>query len=76
MSENEDDSSKTEEPSDRKLKKAHDKGDVPISRDVGHLMGFAGLLGIVFLLIVYVLPGGFVGLWARIRRRFHQGGGA
>jgi hypothetical protein len=30
----------------------------------------------VFLLIVYVLPGGFVGLWARIRRRFHQGGGA
>jgi branched-chain amino acid transport system permease protein len=34
------------------------------------------LLGIVFLLIVYVLPGGFVGLWARIRRRFHHGGGA
>jgi flagellar biosynthetic protein FlhB len=52
MSENDDDSSKTEAPSDRKLRKARDKGDVPISRDVGHLMGFAGLLGIVFLLSI------------------------
>jgi len=50
MSENEDDSSKTEEPSERKLRKARDKGDVPISRDVGHLLGFGGLLGIVVLM--------------------------
>ena len=28
------------------------------------------LLGVTFLLIVYVLPGGFVGLWDRIRRRW------
>ncbi|MBN8293450.1 branched-chain amino acid ABC transporter permease [Rhodobacter sp. NTK016B] len=28
------------------------------------------LLGIAFLLIVYVLPGGFVGLWDRLRRRY------
>ncbi len=28
------------------------------------------LLGVAFLLIVYVLPGGFVGLWDRLRRRF------
>ena len=28
------------------------------------------LLGLAFLLIVYVLPGGFVGLWARLRRRW------
>ena len=28
------------------------------------------LLGLAFLLIVYVLPGGFVGLWDRLRRRW------
>ncbi|MCB1389689.1 MAG: branched-chain amino acid ABC transporter permease [Rhodobacteraceae bacterium] len=28
------------------------------------------LLGLAFLLIVYLLPGGFVGLWNRLRRRF------
>ncbi|MCA0206413.1 MAG: branched-chain amino acid ABC transporter permease [Proteobacteria bacterium] len=28
------------------------------------------LLGIAFLVIVYLLPGGFVGLWDRLRRRF------
>ncbi|MCW1934330.1 branched-chain amino acid ABC transporter permease [Pararhodobacter zhoushanensis] len=28
------------------------------------------LLGVAFLLIVYVLPGGFVGLWDRLRRRY------
>ncbi|PTX03980.1 branched-chain amino acid ABC transporter permease [Pararhodobacter aggregans] len=28
------------------------------------------LLGIAFLVIVYLLPGGFVGLWERFRRRF------
>jgi branched-chain amino acid transport system permease protein len=28
------------------------------------------LLGVTFLLIVYVLPGGFVGLWERLRRRY------
>jgi branched-chain amino acid transport system permease protein len=28
------------------------------------------LLGLAFLLIVYVLPGGFVGLWDRARRRW------
>ncbi len=29
------------------------------------------LLGIAFLIIVYVLPGGFVGLYARLRHRWH-----
>lgn len=32
------------------------------------------LLGVAFLLIVYVLPGGFVGLYDRLRRRFGAGG--
>ena len=31
------------------------------------------LLGLAFLLIVYVLPGGMVGLQARLKRRFGQG---
>lgn len=32
------------------------------------------LLGLAFLLIVYVLPGGFVGLWERIHRRWRARG--
>jgi branched-chain amino acid transport system permease protein len=32
------------------------------------------LLGLAFLLIVYVLPGGFVGLWERILRRWRARG--
>lgn len=32
------------------------------------------LLGLAFLLIVYVLPGGFVGLWERILRRWRAKG--
>lgn len=32
------------------------------------------LLGLTFLLIVYVLPGGFVGLYTRLQRRFVSGG--
>jgi branched-chain amino acid transport system permease protein len=33
------------------------------------------LLGLTFLLIVYLLPGGFVGLIQRLRRRWHAGEG-
>jgi branched-chain amino acid transport system permease protein len=32
------------------------------------------LLGLAFLLIVYVLPGGFVGLYERLKRRYAAGG--
>lgn len=32
------------------------------------------LLGLAFLLIVYVLPGGFVGLYDRLKRRYSAGG--
>ncbi|TVP72496.1 MAG: branched-chain amino acid ABC transporter permease [Rhodobacteraceae bacterium] len=32
------------------------------------------LLGLAFLLIVYVLPGGFVGLYERLQHRFGSGG--
>jgi hypothetical protein len=32
------------------------------------------LLGLAFLLIVYVLPGGFVGLYERLKRAMRPGG--
>lgn len=39
-----DQSSKTEEPTEKKLKKAREKGDVPTSKEVGHLLIYGGLL--------------------------------
>lgn len=44
MAEQEDDASKTEEATEQKLKKARDKGDVPISKEVGHLLIYGALL--------------------------------
>lgn len=44
MSENEDQGSKTQEPTERKLKKAREKGDVPISKEVGHLFIYLAIL--------------------------------
>ena len=44
-----DDSSKTEEPTERKLRKARDKGDVATSKEVGHLFIYGGLLAFVGL---------------------------
>ncbi|WP_425051081.1 EscU/YscU/HrcU family type III secretion system export apparatus switch protein [Psychromarinibacter sp. S121] len=44
-----DDSSKTEEPTERKLKKAREKGDVPTSKEVGHLLIYGALLVFVGL---------------------------
>lgn len=44
MSQTDDDSSKSEEPTERKLKKARDKGDVPTSKEVGHLFIYGALL--------------------------------
>ncbi|MDP5336691.1 MAG: EscU/YscU/HrcU family type III secretion system export apparatus switch protein, partial [Paracoccaceae bacterium] len=40
----EDESSKTEEPTERKLRKAREKGDVPSSRETGNLMCVFSLL--------------------------------
>ncbi|MEC7259760.1 MAG: EscU/YscU/HrcU family type III secretion system export apparatus switch protein, partial [Pseudomonadota bacterium] len=42
----EDQSSKTEEPTPQKLKKAREKGDVPSSREVGTAMTVVSLLGL------------------------------
>ncbi|MEI6556888.1 MAG: flagellar biosynthesis protein FlhB [Rhodospirillaceae bacterium] len=52
MSEDEDDSSKTEEPSGRKLEKAHEEGQFVISREVNHLLAMIGIL----IIIVWIAP--------------------
>lgn len=49
MAEDQDHASKSEEPSDRKLQKARERGEVPLSREVGHLAGFAALLALAWL---------------------------
>jgi flagellar biosynthetic protein FlhB len=56
MSADEDDGSKTEEPSERKLTKAREKGDVPASRETGNLMSVFSLLMITIFLLPWVLP--------------------
>ncbi len=47
MAEDEDESSKTEEASSRKLDKAHEEGQFAISREVNNLMAMIGILIIV-----------------------------
>ena len=47
MSEDQDESSKTEEATGRKLEKAHEEGQFAISREVNHLMAMIGILIIV-----------------------------
>ncbi|MHA6345265.1 EscU/YscU/HrcU family type III secretion system export apparatus switch protein [Roseivivax sp. CAU 1761] len=48
----EDKSSKTEEPTAQKLRKAREKGDVPSSKETGNLMSIFSL----FMLVLLVLP--------------------
>lgn len=52
----EDQSNKTEEPTERKLRKARDKGDVPSSRETGNLMSVFSLLMITVFLLPQLLP--------------------
>lgn len=47
-----DKSSKTEEPTDKRLKSAREKGDVPASRETGNMMSVFSLL----VIVVFVLP--------------------
>lgn len=56
MSDNEDAGSKTEEPTEGKLRKARDKGDVPSSREAGNLMSVFALLIIIVFLLPNLLP--------------------
>lgn len=49
MSGEQDQDAKSEQPSDQKLRKAREKGDVPVSREVAHLLGFGALLALAWL---------------------------
>ena len=56
----EDKDSKTEEASERKLRKARSEGDSWTSRESGHTMSFLSLLVIVALVLPAALPGAMV----------------
>ncbi|EAR51733.1 flagellar biosynthesis protein [Oceanicola granulosus HTCC2516] len=62
MAEDEDKHSKTEQPSERKLKKARDKGDVPASRETGTAMVVFSLM----LLSAFLIPSVGSGLVAAL----------
>lgn len=58
MSDSEDKSSKTEEASERKLKKAREDGNTYSSREPGHLMAYLALMALVMLVLPATLPQG------------------
>ncbi|MGR3756827.1 MAG: EscU/YscU/HrcU family type III secretion system export apparatus switch protein [Tranquillimonas sp.] len=66
----EDKSSKTEEPTERKLRKARDKGDVPSSRETGNMMTVFSL----FVLTVFMLPQIGPGLVAALQAPLQSAG--
>lgn len=53
MAEGEDKDNKTEEPTERKLRKAREKGDVPSSKEVGNVTAVLSL----FAITAFVMPG-------------------
>lgn len=59
-----DQDSKTEEASERKLSQARQKGDTWSSREAGHLMAFLGLLVLCMLVLPLYGPGFVLGLSA------------
>lgn len=58
----EDEASKTEEPTERKLKKAREKGEVPISKEVGHMMVYGGLLAMLAMYLPSNMASGALSL--------------
>ncbi len=62
MAEHDDDGSKTEEPTERKLKKAKESGDVPISREIGHMMIYGALMVYIGIYLPLHIPGAAAGL--------------
>ncbi|MFD2739579.1 flagellar biosynthesis protein FlhB [Sulfitobacter aestuarii] len=47
-----DDGSRNEEATEKKLRKSREKGDVPVSKEVGHLLGY----GALFIFTAWYLP--------------------
>jgi flagellar biosynthetic protein FlhB len=56
LAEDEDNSSKTQEPTDQKLRKSRQKGDVPSSREPAVAMSVLSLFVIVFYLAPVIMP--------------------
>ena len=50
IAEDEDESSKTEEPSERKISKAKEEGDIAISQDAKSFIMLIGMLFIIWLI--------------------------
>jgi len=55
MADEEDEASKTEDPSERKLTKAREEGNVPISQEVKNLIMLIGTLSVVWLIAPYMM---------------------
>ena len=70
MAEEDDKANKTEEPSERKLAKAREKGDVPSSREAGNMMSVFSL----FLVAIFFLPQLGPTLAGILRRIFENAG--
>ena len=49
--EEEDESSKTEEPSERKIEKAREEGDTAVSQDAKSFIMFLGMLAVIWMVI-------------------------
>ena len=56
MADNEDQSNKTQEPTDKKLRDARKKGDVPSSRETGNMMVVVSLIGVASFALQWQAP--------------------
>lgn len=56
MAENSDSTEKTLEPTEKKLKDARKKGDVPSSKETGNMVVVVAMLGIAALVLPYQAP--------------------
>ncbi len=56
MAEEEDKDNKTEEPTEQKLRKAREKGDVPSSQEAGNMTVVSSLLLVVVFILPQVIP--------------------
>ena len=68
MSDDQDKDSKTEEPTEKKLRDAIDKGNVPVSREVA---AFASALAL-YIYIVFFMPDGIIHLGETLKDLFEQ----
>jgi flagellar biosynthetic protein FlhB len=71
MAESDDKDSKTEEPTEKKLRDEMDRGHVPVSREVGIFVSFASLM----LITAFTIRSGALGLTAALQTFFDSAAG-